>query len=107
MAAGFSQCGAVSALTFCKNGLLRCLLLFVVCLIRAELCTFSVNSGPQGTACCPRNGNCKNVKGRIWAGSKAWRGLELCFWGCVLWLGMQTCSVHLLGLRAKQELQNM
>lgn len=79
MAAGFSQCGAVSALTFCKNGLLKCLLLFVVCLIRAELCTFSVNSGPQGT------GNCKNVKGRIWAGSKAWRGLELCFWGCVLW----------------------
>lgn len=51
MAGGFSQCGAVSALTFYKNGLLKCLLLFVVCLIRAELCTFSVNSGPQGTNC--------------------------------------------------------
>lgn len=85
MAGGFSQCGAVSALMFCKNGLLKCLHLFVVCLIRAELCTFSVNSGPQGTACCRRNGNCKNVKGRIWAGSKAW------LWAGVVLLGL--CSV--------------
>lgn len=75
----------MSALTFCKDGLLKCLLVFVACLIRAELCTFSVNSGPQGTACCLGNGNCRNVKGRIWAGSKAW------LWAGAVLLG--PCSV--------------
>lgn len=90
--AGFISVSTVLCVLFVfhDNGLPKCLRSFVVCLIRAELCTAPCKQKPSVPSC-------KNVKGLIWAGSKPWLWAELGFWGSALWL--RNVNLCLLALK--------
>lgn len=70
--------------TFGEHGLLKCLHLFVVCLIRAELGTSRVPVACRAAG----TGTVRMRNAGLGAVAKPGCGLGLCFWDPVLWLGM-------------------
>lgn len=70
--------------TFGENGLLKCLHLFVVCLIRAELGTCRAPAACRAAG----TGRVRMRDAGLGAVAKPGCGPGLCFWDPVLWLGM-------------------